>query len=481
MADSPALLIYNTATDPSPINASTATNSSTARVGINVTPPSGKAVYCKEIDFYIPTKGLSQTDSFSPTVNTTKWLASVGTMVDGSELNLDAGTSYVPVKFSCASSKDYEINYPLIFTIGVTGVTRTPSNLNIQIVEQSSGVITGPFTPPRTSSFVVSVVAASIFVRNFVASKYDASNPTAITPGGDFTNGEPIKLSWEGNAGKYEVFTVPGTTPVYSGTDNSYVLSSGVANATSFVLVGSLVDSVFAETIYRYETLTIRITDPDLTPKSIATAAITGDATVGGTLGVTGASTMAIANITGPLSVGGGAALNGTLDVKGATTLDVASIAGALAASGSVSMIQNATSVKAGSYVAKTDGFVVGVVGAASSAAVRCVTWMFASTTGVAANTVGGNVSWVATDMRSGVSYSNHGSFTLPVRQGAPWSVTVTNASGNTEDAPTSIFWIPLGSDSGSSLEALSEAEADQLNFDQFNLRQAAVELIQPE
>jgi hypothetical protein len=56
---------------------------------------------------------------------------------------------------------------------------------------------------------------------------------------------------------------------------------------------------------------------------TLASAGITGNATVGGTLGVTGASTLASAGVTGNAAVGG------TLGVTGASTLASAGITGA--------------------------------------------------------------------------------------------------------------------------------------------------------
>jgi hypothetical protein len=87
-----------------------------------------------------------------------------------------------------------------------------------------------------------------------------------------------------------------------------------------------------------YEVLTITIRNPDLTPRS---AAISGNASVGGMLEVTGNTSLAIANVSGTLGVSGNATLGnasvaGTLGVTGETNLANTIVGGQLTANGNV-------------------------------------------------------------------------------------------------------------------------------------------------
>jgi hypothetical protein len=314
----------------------------------------------------------------------------------------------------------------------------------------------------------------------------------------EFGNGADILFEWESNGTFFQVYEKNNPVPIYAGTQTTFTLTGGVATDTTFILVAMMTfnpatgkpQSGFAP-IYLYETLTITITNPDLTPKS---SNISGNASVGGTLGVSGNTSLANANVSGTLGVSGqsnlgnaqvggalgvsgtsnlaNAIVGGTLSASGNSTLSGTAINGALGVSGAatlngglyatnspIGMLTGAQSVSPATYSANTDGFVVGVVAGASNVNQLCYTFIYGGNSdGVSVRSLGGNVAAFDTDWTKW-SGNNQNSFMFPVRKGTSWWVSVWNPSTNQTNAPTTFYWIPMGRNSSSStLERIGDA-----------------------
>ncbi|MFS0839765.1 hypothetical protein [Paenibacillus sp. 1P03SA] len=496
-ADLPALLNYSVLTSPSPLQASTQTSSASGTVTLVVSPPSGKEVYCKEIDLYIPSGVLSQKDIFDPGVNTDKWQYTVGKVVEGSEVGLAVGISYIPLKFTAKSSQDYLIDYPLILTVGVGSVSAAFGDIrNLHILETSS-----PFSgdyQQRDLPFGLTIGLPEFFVRNFVAGAYDSSKPD-IVPGGGFANGQGVKLSWEGNASQYQIVTTAGAAPLYSGTDNSFVLTKGLTQTTTFILIASRTDKTRGESLYLYEAVTVHITNPDETPNTVSaagnittaaglngktlqvsgSAALNGGADITGTLNVngalnaksglnvTGTATMSGGTVTGPLTVQGSASLGsssvqGALSVGGGSSLSDTTVKGALSAAGSVGMLGYNQRISTGTHMAGTDGFVIGYVFLPWQLALS-VGWIYGGTDGYMVQTTGGNTGGFTSGWTK-YNYSNPNTFMFPVRRGASYWVGESFFKDNQVNPSTVYYFVPLGS--GSSGEEASVKISDEIPDD---------------
>lgn len=483
----PVLLNYNITSEPSPLQISTDGYQAYGILNLVVSVPANQTVYCKEIDIYIPSKLLSQSDTFNPALNTDKWQYAIGAKVDGGDIGLEVGISYVPVKFLATSSQYYLINYPLLLTLGVGQVTTAIGDVKgLHVVEYSSATESGDYTQ-RDLEFSVTVGAAQFYVRNFVASLYDSAKPDTV-PGGSFTNGQAIKLSWEGNASEYQVVTTAGSTPVYTGQDNSLVLPNGLKQTTTFILIASQTDSTRSETLYLYETVTVVITNPDETPNtvtaagSIATTAglssqtlnvagaatLGGDTGVGGKLDVTGDTVLGNARIDNALSVFGPTSLidarvNGSLTVGGASTLADTIVKGALSTFGSVGMLGAAQYIGTGSFRANTDGYLIGTVSLGWQGTKLSVAWIYGGVNNYNVCATGGNVgsfnsSWTK------YCTSNFNSFTLPVPKGSTFWTRTDFFHENQVNPSATYIWIPIGSNAGeASFEKISDDLPDNV------------------
>lgn len=471
--ETPVLLSYNITSEPSPLQVSTDGYQAYGILNLVVSVPANQTVYCKEIDIYIPSKLLSQSDVFNPALNTDKWQYAIGEAVDGGDIGLQEGASYVPIKFIAKSSQYYLINYPLLLTIGIGQVTKAIGEVSgLHVVENSSATESGTYTQ-RDLAFSVTVGAAQFYVRNFVASLYDSAKPD-IVPNGNFTGGQAIKLSWEGNASQYQVVTVAGSNPVYTGQDNYVVLSNGLKQTTTFILIASQTDSTRSETLYLYETITVQITNPDETPNTVTAAGtisttaglssktlnvsglatLSGDAEVSGRLNVTGNTVLSSSTVNNTLTVQGASTLanttvNGPLTVTGAsTTLADTIVKGALSGLGSVGMIGPAQSIGTGSFTAKTDGYVIGTAILGWQGTKFSVAWIYGGVNNYSVCATGGNAgsfnsSWTK------FCNSNFNSFTLPVPKGSTFWTRTDFAKDNEVNPTATYYWIPIGSNAG--------------------------------
>jgi len=500
--DDVCLLTYYPATYPSPLQVSSPQTPMTGVVNSGVINETGKPVYCNQVVIAVPvgpdTNNLFVTSpSPSASCNTSKWAVSSLEFKSGAELGFaQQDIQYAVFTFDCRAPGDFLINYNLVF--GVQGqMTQIISACTIMIME-NSGLTNDPntFTKKQTS-YTVQASTPQFYQENFVATA-----PTAPTvPATDFANGADIQFSWESNGTFFQIYQKNVPQPIYSGTQTTFKLTGGVARDTTFFLVGMMTgnpsgDSPFGgyQPIYLYDSLTITISNPDLTPRSVAVANNTtiggtlgvtgqttlGNANVGGTLGVTGQTTLGNANVGGTLGVTGqsnlsNATVGGTLTANGQSNLKntsvngalsvsaLASLSGGLNAIGAIGLIAGAQQVGTGNYSARTDGFVIGYVGYTSATDKLCITTISGWTSdGISIATLGGNVGmFKPSNSWQKWQACNPQSFTMPVRKGASWSVSVNNYSGNEINAPTTFWWIPLGTTAQATIERIGDAEID--------------------
>ncbi|HEX7119772.1 MAG TPA: hypothetical protein VF212_13355 [Longimicrobiales bacterium] len=484
-AETEALLTYRFSTDPAPLQVSTSQTATNGRINVAVFADAAP-VYCNEIKIAVPI-GPDATDlsADSPqvSVNTSKWAVESVSRVKGSELGLDDDQSYAVYTFKTRDASDNKIDYDLVFGMVAT-VNSVPGSFDY-LVQERSGTGSDPATyTTKQVTFSLEKELPTFYLKNFVAAAPSA--PTV--PATEFANGAAIRLSWESNGTYYRIYSKGDPKPIYSGTDTSFTLKGGVATDTTFVLVASVTGDPTGdggagyEPIYLYEALTVTVKDPDLTPKSTAVA---GNASVGGTLEVAGATTLHATTVDGALGVSGTAtlgaaqvsgtmgvtgkstlhatAVQGALDVTGATRLADATIHGLLTAAGAVGMMGAPRSVSPGSYRAKTDGIVIGYVGfPPNDAGAKSLAWIWGSTAGMWIGATGGNTVYYSKKRhgdRKTSRCSNPASFTMPVKRGAAWSVSVQQGDDNEKNPPTAFYWIPIGSDAADTFERTGEPE----------------------
>jgi hypothetical protein len=323
-------------------------------------------------------------------------------------------------------------------------------------------------------------------VTPFVLQNFVATVPGTTAPVTEFAAGADIALSWQSNGTAFTLYAAKDATPLYSGTDTSFVVRGGRTSATTFVLVASVSGGPDSgapypgfETISLVDALTVTISNPTLTPAAVTagTLAVTGAttlqevttaaATVGGTLNVNGAATLS-----GGASMTNGLTVSGSTTLSGGASMDSASVAAQLSA-GSASLgaatasslsvsnwvaMMNPKGIGQGSYTPGTDGLVVGTVGYPSDAGKKCaaVAYGWTAATGYLYATGGNDVMWTNGD--SSWMWIVGNSFVLPVTMGNAFQIGVMQVGGADVAAPTSFAWVPFGT--SAQLTALTEAEA---------------------
>lgn len=491
--DSPLLLNYQIATMPQPLQISTISTPATGTLGIYVSEGTATA-YCNQIVIAVQVgtdAGCLYAQTPTAAVNTGKWVQTSMEVVDGETVGLAAG-DWARFNYDLKEISDDQITYNLVFSL--TGpVNNVIGTCTVAVQEQSSTVNNPSDFRINEGSFSVSLALPQLYLNNFVATK--AASPTV--PCTQFGNGEAINFAWESNGTWFQLYKKHDTAPFYAGAASTCTLSGGVPTDTTFFLVAAMTGdpgqdqpSGGFETIYLYDALTITIGNPDLVAKSLlvnqnasvsGNLGVTGTATVSGqsalgavtasTLNVSGGTSLSGTNVSGPLGVTGtttlaAAAINAGLTLQGGATIgggatisSGASVTGGLNASGLISMFSGANSINPGSYAANTDGVVIGVVGWPSDYSQLCFCWIFGSNgDGVSVYATGGNEGAFDNSWNKWQG-SNGNTFTLPVRKGTSYSVSVQQGQHNQLSAPTAFYWVPFGtSPSGATFTKISDS-----------------------
>ncbi|WP_068776860.1 hypothetical protein [Paenibacillus sp. FJAT-26967] len=467
VTDAPVLLTYTIMTDPAPLSASTPTYNSYGTITVTVSPAAA-SVYCKEIDIYIPSGIVSRTDQFVASADSSNWQTHVGKEVPGNQVGLNPRLSYVQVKFMCKSPEFYLVASPVNLTVGIQQMTQQPGWIgSLGLTEMSTNDSSQPYIL-RSMTFGVSVGAALLFARNFTASAADGG----ASPAGVFTNGQPIQLSWESNGTEFQIFEAAGSGPLYTGTDNSFKLSSGLAKTTTFILAASQTD-LRAETQYIYDSVTVVISNEDSTPHSVTAAGTVSGALVESTgemlaqgkfTASGGASLEGQIDVNGPLNVEGGIQCNGEMSINGTLSATntaafqsviVSGLLGLRGGSNIFGVPMPLLSDNGVTYIAHTDGYAIATInppgGDISSTISTCTVTLLTFLNGQTLyelSATGGlatayNSSWTT------VNWYSPNSVTMPVPQGYRWQILVNQYSGNDKNPTVSLFWIPLGNNEG--------------------------------
>ncbi len=483
MAD-PVLLSYLVSTSPVPLQTTTTTASVTGTINLYVAEPATVG-YCNQITIAVPigtTAGCLFTQTPTASVNTGKWVQSSLAIVKGGTFGLANNIDYAQFIYDCQNSADFDISYNLVFSLaGATG--GTPADCMIPVLE-NSGPVNDPATfVPRQINLPVSLVPPRFYLNNLVATA--TGSPTV--PRTEFANGATINFAWESNGTWFQLFQKGMTIPIYAGLQTSTSIPNGAATDTTYFLVASMTgdpdqDQAGFDTIYLYDSLSVTISNPDLTPRTVTAAgtiaaggglSVTGNASVSGTatlgsalvgnsLNVTGAASLAGTTVNGPFQATGNSTLSATT-INGAVSL----LAGATVRGGvnlqaaTVAAMGGAISVAApGSYTAKTDGLLVGRVGWAASNSGWCRGYLSASNSdGVNVVAFGGNVLDAKSDGTKGITMDG-GSLFLPLRSGTSCSLAVWQDSWNESGltAPVACYFVPIGSvTGGAAIERLAD------------------------
>ncbi|MFS0839147.1 hypothetical protein [Paenibacillus sp. 1P03SA] len=484
VTDAPVLLTYTIMTDPAPLSASTPTYNSYGTITVTVSPAAA-SVYCKEIDIYIPSGIVSRTDQFVASTDSSNWQTHVGNEVPGSQVGLNPRLSYVQVKFMCKSPEFYLFTSPVNLTVGIQQLTQQPGWIgSLGLTEMSTNDSSQPYIL-RSMTFGVSVGAALLFARNFTASAADGG----ASPAGVFTNGQPIRLSWESNGAEFQIFEAAGSGPLYTGTDNSFKLSSGLAKTTTFILAASQTD-LRAETQYIYDSVTVVISNEDSTPHSVTAAGTvsgalvestgemstqgkftaSGGASLEGQIDVIGNLTMTgPAHLYGPLNVEGdiqsngnallgATSINGTLSATNTAAFQSVVVSGLLGLRGGSNIFGVPMSLSSDNsviYMAHTDGYAIATItppgGDISSTISTCNVTLQAIIGGkiVYGMSVTGGLATAYNSSWTTVNWYSPNSITMPVPQGYRWQILVNQYSGNDKNPTVSLYWIPLGNNEG--------------------------------
>jgi hypothetical protein len=305
------LLNYLIFTDPQPLQIGTPATPSSGTINICVSEGATTA-YCSQIVIAVQV-GNDAGSLFAQTpaagVNTGKWTSSAVKMVPGKALGSTGGT-WAQFIFTCQQSTDYDISYPLVFSFAGQ-VNTVAGDCSIAVAEASVTSGTPPGTPDNQGTFTVTLAQPQFYLVNFVTTA--TGSPTV--PCTQFNNGDTINLFWESNGAWFEVYKKGDSTPFYSGAQSTCSLPGIATDTTFFLIASSAAPAAGFTPVQRYAGLTVTVTNPDLTPKTVRSS---GNVSVGSALTVTGTAT-----VTGNLAVGGpgGAAPNSTLTVSGATTL----------------------------------------------------------------------------------------------------------------------------------------------------------------
>lgn len=325
------LFDYYLATQPQPLQAGDDSLQVNGTLNLHIAPPKGGGVFVNQLTIAVPTGpgGLFQ-QAPALSLSTAKWEPGVARTVKGSEIGLVSDQDYFQFLLACQDPSDYGITYSLVIALA-GAVTPTEGDYVIQVLEHS-GTTSDPSTfTDRKTQLTVSVVAPQFYLSNlmaFVSDPQQISGEVAkpLVPVTEFGCGADINLKWESSDGAwFQVYKKGETVPFYSGDTPTCTLKGGVSTDTTFFLVASMTgdptgDEPSFTPVYLFDAITITITNPVLTPTSVASS---GDINVGGNLtvgaggaaNVPGVSTLGIVNA-GTLDVNNGATLPSRAIVK---------------------------------------------------------------------------------------------------------------------------------------------------------------------
>ena len=293
------LLNYNVTTHPSPLQAGTI-----GEVTLSFYA-SKEEVLCKQVSYafdYGDAPGNVFVDA--PTLTNVSPTDSGWTVSDNSpidELNtrtFEINNENLGAKVQGAVSMTFQ---------GTINATKAQGIIHVKEVSALSAGGRPHFEPKSGSLSVPRPASPNFQINSFVAN--DSSTEGHVVT--EFDNGQEFDLSWSAQgAVSYQVFQGNNPAAIYTGTDTKCQVAAGISRATTFTLVATSADK---QTQLR--SLTIQVTNPDLTPRTTQIDAKdqSGDtfSASGYELSMTGSS----------FELDAPATLKNTLDVKGSTNL----------------------------------------------------------------------------------------------------------------------------------------------------------------
>lgn len=415
-------------------------------------------------------------------VNNGRWTIQAR-KIDGQDAGLAAG-DWAQFIFTCIDAADFDINYNLVF--GISGTVNTRTGEFDLVVKETSGATNNPDQfSDKIGQYPIDVALPKFYAHNFTASA--AASPTV--PCTQFQNGQAITLSWESNGSWFQLFKKSETAPFWAGSQTACTLGGGVASDTTFILVATCTGDPGRDNprggfapVTLYDSLSVTVADPDLTPRRIACA---GNATVGGlmdtgSLQVNGRTLLGLTVVTGMLSANSGLAalsgaeLHGTVKIPGEVSLGKAAIASGAAIQGGltvagpltanngpVSVFGQPIGIDGGTFTAMTDGIVVGYISSPGNSGVFCIGWMYCQAYGRTVGATGGNVGSFSSDWSCNNTIFPS-SLIMPVGRGTTVQLAMYQCDSNQAAAPWSAWFLPLGSPSaGAALVKMSDDAPD--------------------
>ncbi|MGW1978105.1 hypothetical protein [Streptomyces sp. NPDC001889] len=420
--DPSPLLTYTPAGDPQNIP----TGTPRTGLGIDITPPATGAVHCSQILISVPVgPGAPSLFSAPPTtsVSTNTWAPTTTPRRSADPYSTpDTASDYTTtVIYDHLTGTPQPIGTDLSLSLE-GAVNNTAGDVDIRIRE-TSGTTPDPATfTTKETTIMVRKTPADFYIRNFIATAPDS--PTV--PCTDFTNGAPIRLSWESNGTNFQLTLPDQASPIDLSTATDYTIQNGVTRDTTLILTATLTgtDGTPARL---YDKLTLTINNPDLTPVSVQVA---------NTLDVTGNTTLTTATA-GDLTANGVISA-ATIQSDGAQIGQAGIILkGPAQAFGARETIHEDRFPASDSFTAPTDGFIVAQFSLNTS---RVGPWI-----GGMAITLDYNVYYLNSQQgMPGEPDSKPASISIPIAMGVQWSYEV-NYGPPHEGAIAQIYWFPLG------------------------------------
>lgn len=95
-------------------------------------------------------------------------------------------------------------------------------------------------TEKECQTFKIVKSPAALYLRNFITRADTAAN----IPITEFSNKSNIYFSWESNGTNYKLYNGRSETPVYDGSDTSFLLEGGISRDTTFILIAEYSDGI---------------------------------------------------------------------------------------------------------------------------------------------------------------------------------------------------------------------------------------------
>lgn len=468
------LLAYGITTNPDPIQASPAQgNPSLASIVITVSNNTMKPIYCNKLTFSFPIGDLAQ-----DLASTSKGILVAANPSNKWQISMTSDGVFTATPVSPADN--------LITTDGLSFQIFN-IQANTQVGTFTLSVIENSSTDNKTFSDKTNAYDLAKFPYGFYVNNFAASAPMV-------QDNNPVTLTWNGS--DLATYTILYGTQTVDVTNQRTWTSPSLTDTTTFALKASAQEQ--GETVDAYLYVTVIVADPDIVANSLTVINGTNAAqielnapTTPGHIGIgsridflTGGVTNNLANVSIEESWGlnlfgtlqqpvriqnadlqvcaGNATINGALNVSGTTTLGKTIINGQLGVPGTLSVVGVAQSINPGTYTAPTDGFAIGIVNPPGNNMQICRTLIWCSATpGTTVTAQGGNyTAFFRWDGSSGTAWLGglQNSCTLPVSQGASFSVSVWNDGNNEINAPTYFYWVPMGTGNVQALERTGDA-----------------------